>query len=139
MTEHPNPHALLPHKPPFLFLDEVIELTPTSLQAARTFRPEEDFFRGHFPERPIVPGVLLVEGMAQAFAYLMIHHHQTEGVYLTGIDRARFRKPVLPGHRVVFTVQVEGQRLGLVHCKAEARVDGHKVADARLSGRAMER
>ena len=104
----------------------------------RTFRPDEDFFRGHFPQRPIVPGVLLVEGMAQAFAYLMIHHHQVKGVFLTGIDRARFRRPVLPGDKVIFTVEVQGQRLGLVSCRAEARVGEHKVADARLSGRGMD-
>jgi 3-hydroxyacyl-[acyl-carrier-protein] dehydratase len=136
MVELAAPHTLLPHKPPFLFIDEVVELTEDSIRAVRTFREDEDFFRGHFPGRPIVPGVILIEAMAQAFAYLILHGHDLEGVYLTGIDRARFRAPVLPGHRVELWVSIEGQRLGLVKAKAEARVDGRKVADARISGRA---
>ena len=136
MTDLPPPHALLPHAPPFLFLDEVVALGESSVHARRTFRPDEDFFRGHFPGNPIVPGVLLIEGMAQAFAYLMMHGRELRGVYLTGIDRARFRRPVHPGETVDFMVEVEGLRMGLVTGKAEARVGEVRVADARLSGAA---
>lgn len=131
-----NPAELLPHRPPFLFLDEVVELHPHSIIAVRRFRPEEDFFKGHFPDYPIVPGVILVEAMAQAFAYLMIHQYGIETVYLTGIDRARFRKPVIPNDLVTLRVKVEGERMGLVTAKGEATVEGAKVADARLIGRA---
>jgi 3-hydroxymyristoyl/3-hydroxydecanoyl-(acyl carrier protein) dehydratase len=138
MSDLPEPRDLLPHAPPFLFVDEVIEVGPGTIKARRTFRPDEDFFRGHFPDRPIVPGVLLIEAMAQTFAYLIMKDRPLDGVYLTGIDRARFRAPVLPGHEVVFTVEIEGERLGLVKAKAEARVGGQKVADARLTGRAAE-
>jgi len=135
-----EPHALLPHKPPFLFIDAVTEVSDNAIRAHRTFRPDEDFFRGHFPDRPIVPGVLLIEAMAQAFAYLIMRapDRNLEGVYLTGVDRARFRAPVLPGDRVEITVEIQGERLGLVTAKAEALVDGKKVADARLTGRAAQ-
>ena len=136
MSELPAPHDLLPHAPPFLFLDDVIDIAEHRITARRTFRPDEEFFKGHFPGRPIVPGVLLIEAMAQAFAYLVMKDRPLDGVYLTGVDRARFRAPVLPGQEVVLTVEIEGERLGLVKAKAEARVAGQKVADARLTGRA---
>ncbi len=126
---------LLPPRPPFLFLDEVLECDESHVRAVRTFRPDEDFFRGHFPGRPIVPGVLLVEAMAQAFAYWGLTFQKAGAVYLTGVDRARFRRPVLPGDRVELVVRVEGARLGLVSARAEATVAGAKVADARLTGR----
>jgi 3-hydroxyacyl-[acyl-carrier-protein] dehydratase len=130
-----NPLGLLPHRPPFLFIDEVVHCDlQGSIRAVRTFRPEEDFFRGHFPGNPIVPGVLLLEGMAQTMAYLAMRWDGSPNVYLVGIDRARFRKPVRPGQRVEFSVVVEGKRLGVFSANAEARVDGAKIAEARLRG-----
>lgn len=134
MSELPKPADVLPHRPPFLFIDEVLECEQLWAKAVRTFREEEEFFRGHFPERPIVPGVILLEGMAQTFAYLAMRRDDLPAVYLTGVDRARFRRPVFPGQRVEFIVRVEGTRMNLVTGKAEARVDNKKVADARLTG-----
>ncbi len=129
------PEGLLPHRPPFLFIDEVLACDAQSARALRTFRPDEDFFRGHFPGRPIVPGVILLESMAQTFAYMALAAAPgVKGVFLTGIDRARFRKPVLPGECVEITVRLEGSRMGLMLGRAEARVGNVKVADARLSG-----
>lgn len=139
MTDFTMPGDLLPHAPPFLFIDEVLACDDTSVRARRRFRPDEEFFRGHFPGRPIVPGVLLVEAMAQCFAYLALRRAPGALVYLTGVDRARFRKPVLPGQVVELTVQLTGSTLGLVNAKAEARVDGAKVADAHLIGRVTPR
>jgi len=131
---HTPPSEVLPHRPPFLFLDEVVELTEETVRAVRTFRPDEAFFAGHFPGRPIVPGVILLEAMAQAFAYMAMKLGGLKGVYLTGVDRARFRKPVLPGEKIEITVRVQGGRMGLLSAKAEVRVAGTKVADARLTG-----
>ena len=134
----PDPAALLPHAPPFLFIDEVTAMDESSVVARRTFRADEAFFAGHFPGRPIVPGVLLLEAMSQAFAYLVLARHAAENVYLTGVDRARFRTPVLPGHTVELRVEILSQRMGLVVAKAQALVEGRKVADARLTGYAGE-
>lgn len=132
--ESPLPPAdILPHRPPFLMIDEVLRCDEKSIVAVRTFREDEEFFRGHFPGNPIVPGVLLIEGMAQALAYLALRG-PASAVYLTGVDRARFRKPVVPGDRVEFEVRIEGERLGILRARCEARVDGHRVADAVLTG-----
>lgn len=135
----PEPQELLPHRPPFLFIDRVVECDEKSVFALRTFRPEEAFFQGHFPDRPIVPGVLLIEALAQAFAYLCIRMRRVrgqndEGVLLTGVDAAHFRKPVRPGKQVELRVTIEATRMGMVRSRAEARVDGVRVADARLTG-----
>jgi len=130
---YPSPKDVLPHGEPFIFIDEVLECTETFIRARRTFRPEEEFFRGHFPGDPIVPGVLLTEAMAQSFAYLCMSG-DTESVYLTGIDRARFRQPVRPGETVEFRVHFEQARMGLVLGTAEAYVGDTKVAQARLTG-----
>lgn len=129
-----SPHEVLPHRPPFLFVDRVLECTTTTARAVRIFRPDEEFFKGHFPGNPIVPGVLLLEAMAQTFAYLAIVERPKAKVYLTGVDRARFRKPVRPGEEVELRVEVEGMRLGLVRGKGVAVVGGAKVADALLTG-----
>jgi 3-hydroxyacyl-[acyl-carrier-protein] dehydratase len=135
MTTLPKASDLLPHRPPFAFIDEVLTCEASYVRAVRAFRPEEDFFRGHFPGRPIVPGVLLVEAMAQAFAYWGLMHEGAKAVYLTGIDRARFRRPVVPGDRVELEVRIEGSHLGIVSARAEALVAGRRVAEALLSGR----
>ena len=138
MPKYKPPIEVLPHRPPFVLVDEVIECTEDTVRATRTFDEAEDYFKGHFPGNPIVPGVLLIEGMAQTFAYLAMTQAGTHSVYLTGIDRARFRKPVRPGDTVEFKVQFESQRLGLIKCKGEATVDGTLVASANLTGAKMD-
>ena len=134
MTTAPDTLALLPHRPPFLFIDRVMSIDERAIVATRVFRPEEEFFRGHFPGRPIVPGVLLVEAMAQAMALLVLQQQPNQRVYLTGIDRARFRQPVLPGQEIEITVRIEGARLGVFRAVAEVKVGRVRVADATLSG-----
>ena len=134
MSDLPKPSEVLPHRQPLLMLDEVLEAGDKTLRAARTFRADEHFFRGHFPGNPIVPGVLLVEGMAQAFAYMITRNAPATQMLLTGIERARFRKPVLPEQRVEFLVELTGERLGMLRGRGEARVEGERVADAVLTG-----
>ena len=134
MPSFKPPIDVLEHRPPFLFIDEVVECTDTFIRARRTFHPEEHFFAGHFPGNPIVPGVILTEAMAQAFAYLCMVHADATSIYLTGIDKARFRQLVRPGETVEFHVTFEHARLGIIRGDAEAFVDGVRVANARLMG-----
>ncbi len=130
------PLEILPHRPPFLFVDEVLACDQKRVHATRVFRPEEDFFRGHYPGRPIVPGVILIEALAQAFAYWAMTQLQgRRRVYLVGVDRARFRRPVVPGERVDLVIDVEGTRHGLTMGTAEARVGDAVVAEAKLTGK----
>lgn len=132
----PLPAEVLPHRPPFLYLDRVLEadLTTGRCVAERTFPADEPFFAGHFPGAPIVPGVILVEAMAQTLAYLALRKHPGQGVMLTGVDGARLRRPVRPGETVRLTIDIERWRLGVVLARAQATVDGAKVAQAQLKG-----
>src|SRR5690242_10101888 len=93
----PDVRTVLPHREPFLFVDHVLEIGERRIVAVRTFPPEEPFFAGHFPERPVVPGVILVEGLAQTMAYLVLVQRAAPQVFLAGIERARFHAAVEPG------------------------------------------
>jgi 3-hydroxyacyl-[acyl-carrier-protein] dehydratase len=103
---------LIPHRPPFLFIDEVVEKTETTLTARRVWRAEEDFYNGHYPGSPITPGVLLCEAVFQAGAAFMSLQAQADdenpgaGVpLLAKISDVRFRNPVYPGDEIVIAVQ----------------------------------
>ena len=125
---------MLPHREPFLFIDRVLQLSDSSIVAARMFRDGEPFFAGHFPGQPIVPGVLLVEGLAQAMAYYALVNRPASRVYLVGIDRARFRSVVTPGTEVTFEVRIGEERFGILTGEGQARVGERRVADATLKG-----
>jgi len=126
---------LLPHRKPFLFIDSVLELEPgKKIVAVRRFDPDEGFFRGHFPGSPVVPGVIIVEAIAQAGGILVA---QSEGERikgrnpaLVGLDRVRFRKPVLPGDEVRLEVEMLKSRERLWKLRGIAFVEGAKVAEA---------
>lgn len=125
---------VLPHRPPFLFVDRVLELSKKRIVAERTFRADESYFQGHFPERPIVPGVLLLEGLAQTMAYLALSAKSAQRVFLVGIDHARFRSFVEPGTTVTYEVETGEERFSTLSGKGRVRAGKRRIADAELLG-----
>jgi 3-hydroxyacyl-[acyl-carrier-protein] dehydratase len=136
MTSPPfkDVREVIPHRDPFLFIDRVVEMEGRRIVAVRTFRADEPFFQGHFPQQPVVPGVLLVEGLAQTMAYFALSHAPKGRVFLVGIDRARFRSVVSPGTEVTFEVEIGEERLGVLNGKGKVRAGKTRIADASLMG-----
>jgi 3-hydroxyacyl-[acyl-carrier-protein] dehydratase len=135
---------LLPHRYPFLLIDRVVDMKDdASAVGIKNVTMNEPFFVGHFPGRPVMPGVLIIEAMAQTAAALVVNHlgPELEGslVYFMGIDKARFRKPVLPGDRLHLTVTQLQKRSRVWRFACEARVDSVLVAEAEISAMLMPR
>jgi len=133
---------LLPHRYPFLLIDKMIDMDgEESGTAIKNVTINEPFFQGHFPGKPVMPGVLLVEAMAQAAGALVLNHlgdaHAGKLVFFMSIDKARFRKPVLPGDVVHFHVKLTNKRAPVWKYWAEAHVDGKKVAEAEIGAMLM--
>lgn len=139
----------LPHRYPFLLVDRVTELKPGEyLEAIKNVSINEPFFQGHFPVRPVMPGVLILEALAQATGLLAFKTEEARGenqdkeqLYLfVGIDEARFRRQVEPGDQMHLRVDLLRVMRGIWRFKAEARVDGEVVASATLmcAGREIE-
>ena len=129
---------LLPHRYPFLLIDKIIEMDDdNSCIGIKNVTVNEPHFTGHFPERPIFPGVLLIEAMAQTAGALCVHARGDDAppqqVYFMTIDKAKFRKPVEPGDQVHFHVKKIKQRANIWKFDAVALVDGSKVAEAEVS------
>ena len=130
---------LLPHRYPFLMVDRVVELGGGKARTIKNVSHNEPFFVGHFPGHPVMPGVLIVEALAQSAAILALFELKAEAqrmFVLTGVEKARFRKPVLPGDRLEIEVSLLRNRGPLWKMRAEARVDGEVAVEAELS--AME-
>jgi 3-hydroxyacyl-[acyl-carrier-protein] dehydratase len=126
---------LLPHSYPFLLVDRIIELDPGKrIVGIKNVTFNEPFFTGHFPERPIMPGVLILEAMAQTGGVLAFKSFPgMEGsVFFTGIDDARFRKPVIPGDQLKLIVEVVRHRREIWIFDGKALVDDDVVAEARI-------
>ena len=126
---------MLPHRYPFLLVDRVLEIVPKQkIIALKNVTSNEEFFNGHFPARPVMPGVLIIESMAQTAGLLMLsqEEHQGKIPYFTGIDNARFRKTIVPGDQIIMEVEVIRLKgsVGKVH--AVARVDGQIATEADL-------
>jgi len=128
----------LPHRYPFLLVDRVIEATPeTKLTALKNVTYNEPFFEGHFPSRPVMPGVLIIEALAQASAIMASYgsgNVDTDNriYYFTGIDKARFKRPVEPGDQLIFEVELIRRIKNMWKCSATAKVDGKLAASAEL-------
>ena len=130
----PSPEDVLPHRAPFLYMDRCLECSEAEILAEQTFAPDEPFFKGHFPDFPVVPGVLLIESLAQTLAYLALLQHPDRRVFLAGVDKARFRRPVRPGERILLEVKVERVVMKVVFARAEARVGGERAVSLKLRG-----
>jgi len=133
----------LPHRYPFLMIDRVIEARgDESGIGIKNVSINEPQFQGHFPERPVMPGVLLIEGMAQTAGVLCITAHGGGGkpplVYFMTIDKAKFRKPVLPGDRVEFHMTKTNRRRSMFWYQGRAFVDGELVCEAEISAAVVE-
>lgn len=128
----------LPHRYPFLLVDRVIALEKgKSIQALKNVTINEPFFNGHFPHRPVMPGVLMLEAMAQAAALLAFDTLGTRPddktvYYFAGIDGARFKRPVEPGDQLIMDVSLDRMKAGIFKFKGVTRVDGNIVCEAEL-------
>jgi 3-hydroxyacyl-[acyl-carrier-protein] dehydratase len=131
--------TLIPHRYPFLLIDRVTSLEiGKCVTALKNVTINEPFFQGHFPTQPVMPGVLIIEAMAQAAAVLAFESVPASDttkqriVYLAGVDDARFKKPVVPGDQLIITVDVDRimRNIGKFSCKAT--VDNHVVTEATL-------
>lgn len=127
---------LLPHRYPFLLIDRVLEIDTDKVVAIKNVTINEPFFQGHFPNEPIMPGVLIVEAMAQAGGILYINSLPPEkhgaSVYFMAIDKAKFRKMVIPGDQITFEVEITKRRAKAIKLVAVAKVDGAVAAEAEL-------
>ncbi len=136
--------AVLPHRYPFLLVDRVVELEPMKrLVALKSVTINEPFFAGHFPGHPVMPGVLVLEALAQAAALLakksMTERTDDQVTYLMAIDNARFRKPVLPGDRMELRVEVVRHKGAIWKEKGTALVDGQVAAEAEFMAMLVDR
>ncbi len=128
----------LPHRYPFLMIDRVVALDKgKSIQALKNVSINEPFFTGHFPHRPVMPGVLMLEAMAQAAALLAFDTMGTTPddktiYYFAGIDGARFKRPVEPGDQLIMDVELLRLKSGMFKFKGVARVDGNVACEAEL-------
>ena len=134
---------ILPHRFPFLLIDRVLDIQrQKSITAIKNVSVNEPFFAGHFPNLPIMPGVLIVEAMAQAGGVLLLteyHDRDEKLVLFTGIERAKFRRPVVPGDQLRIEVQVKVWRGTAGRMEGKAYVGDKLVAEANVSCRLVDR
>jgi beta-hydroxyacyl-ACP dehydratase FabZ len=133
---------ILPHRYPFLLVDRVLEIGPDRIVALKNVTFNEPQFMGHFPGVPVMPGVLIVEAMAQAGGVMMLRDvpdRHEKLIMFTGIDNCRFRHPVVPGDQIVFEVTVSKRRQRYAVLHGVARVGDRVIAEADLSSAMVDR
>lgn len=134
---------IMPHRYPFLLVDKIIDLQlDERVVGVKNVTANEPFFEGHFPGQPVMPGVLIIEAMAQTGGILLLNGLENPSgmlVYFTGIDNAKFRKPVLPGDQLVFELEMVSRRSRICRMKGSAYVDGNLVAEAEFTAALVDR
>lgn len=148
MTDTPNWDiewimSVLPHRYPILLVDRVLEIEPKKrIVAIKNVTINEPIFNGHFPGRPVFPGVLLIEGMAQAGGLLLLQDipdRSKKLIYFAGIEEAKFRRPVVPGDQVRYELEVLRLRSTFSKLKGTVTVDGQLCAEAVISSAMVDR
>ena len=134
---------MIPHRHPFLMIDKVVDMVANDRATGiKNVSINEGYFQGHFPARPVMPGVLIIEAMAQTAAVLVVHTlgPESEGklVYFMSVDSARFRRPVVPGDTLRVHVTKQRNRLSVWKFFGQAHVDGHLVAEATYTAMLMD-
>lgn len=128
----------LPHRYPILMVDRVLEINAgKNIKALKNVSANEPYFQGHFPARPVMPGVLMVEALAQAagllsFATYGVQQDDNSVFYFAGIDEARFKRPVQPGDQLILDVTLERAKSGIYKFAGRASVDGETAVEAKL-------
>ncbi|HLW04933.1 MAG TPA: 3-hydroxyacyl-ACP dehydratase FabZ [Azoarcus sp.] len=127
----------LPHRYPFLLVDRVLEMDGERITALKNVTMNEPFFPGHFPTHPVMPGVLIVEAMAQVAALLSfksmdVKPDENSVVLFAGIDKARFKRQVVPGDQLIFEVEIVQRKRNIYKYRGVARVEGQVAAEAEL-------
>lgn len=135
--------AMLPHRYPFLMIDRVLELSPGErVVALKNVSINEPHFTGHFPGQPVMPGVLVVEAIAQACGVMAMSAHpdmRQKQVFLLGLDGIRFRTPVRPGDQLRITVQKTGEKRSIWFFDADVTVEGRTVVEGKVMATVVER
>jgi beta-hydroxyacyl-ACP dehydratase FabZ len=134
---------ILPHRYPFLLVDRILEVEKGKrIVGIKNVTFNEEFFQGHFPGNPVMPGVLILEAMAQVAAIGLldiIPDHEKKLLYLSGVDRCKFRRPVLPGDQLRIEAEILQLRTRFCRCRAVATVDGALCTEAELLSTLVDR
>lgn len=131
--------AILPHRYPFLLVDRVLELVPGErVVAIKNVTVNEEFFNGHFPGRPVMPGVLQIEGLAQTGALLMAEDMKGKVPLFAAIDKAKFKRPVVPGDQLRYEVELTKMRRGICWMKGRGYVGEELAVEAELTAMAVD-